>query len=129
MCGEDSRRPRGVGCSRSNGAFRTTRREALPYDYLQSRREWEDRARAWTNRQSHRTGMQQSSRNLATTFALCPVGQQNDTQLSDRVYAYGAYVWTKAGNAHRKDDRLMGSDTMGERDEPRIVISGVDKAA
>ena len=62
------------------------------------------------------------------TIALCLVGRQNDTQLGDRVYAYGAYVWTKAGNAHRKDDRLMGSDTMGERDELRRVISGADKA-
>ena len=105
-----------------------TRREALPYDCLQSRSEWEERARAWTNRQSHRTSMQRSSRKLATTFALCSVGRQNDTQLGDRVYAYGAYVWTKAGNAHRKDDRLMSSDTMGERDEPRRVISIADKA-
>ena len=59
--------------------FRTTRCEALPHDCLQSGSEWEDRARAWTDRQSHRTGMQQSSRKLATIIALCLVGRQNDT--------------------------------------------------
>ena len=72
--------------------------------------------------------MQRSSRELAATIALCLMGRQNDTQLGNRVYADGAYVWTKAGNAYRKDDRLMGSDTVGERNELRRFISGADKA-
>ena len=31
MCGKDSGRPRRVGCMRSNGPLRATRREALPH--------------------------------------------------------------------------------------------------
>ena len=42
-----------------------TRREVLPHACLQSGREWEDRARAWADTQSHRTSMQRLSWELA----------------------------------------------------------------